>query len=297
MAVRYDPPMSDAGSDWFLKVLRSLPSGLPGKTRIGHRRLKSMPDGPASVHLGNGLSMSVPSIREPIAQHLLVDGSYERDVHRWIVRRLVTRCGTGSPAVFVDVGANIGAHTVPVACELGSRIRVIAFEPSPRLVACLRSNVARNGLGNCDVQPFAAGAAAGVREFFEAPETSFGMGSFAPQFSAIPHGVNVVTLDSALGPPEARRADVMKVDVEGFEADVFLGARGILTGPTPPEIIFEFCDWAEERAGYELGRAQTVLLDLGFELALLRSDGSEGDFRKEVRLRKGGAMLIGRRAR
>lgn len=61
------------------------------------------------------------------------------------------------------------------------------------------------------------------------------------------------------------RPSVIKVDVEGHEANVFLGAKRVLTGPEPPHIIFEFCDWAGGRAT-QLGEAQRVLMSYGYQI-------------------------------
>jgi hypothetical protein len=64
--------------------------------------------------------------------------------------------------------------------------------------------------------------------------------------------------------------DVLKVDVEGCEAAVFLGAERLLTSPNPPLILFEFCDWAEARAaGRQAGDAQKILRKYGYQLRRL----------------------------
>ncbi len=263
-----------------------------GKTRFGRWWLSSFDDAPVTVRLESGLQMTVPSIREPIALHLLTDGIYEQDVHRWIVDRLRL---AGDVATLVDVGANVGAHAVSAAFELGAGLRVVAVEPSESIASYLRMNVKQNGLEAIDVVAAAAGSASGIREFYEAPGSSFGMGSFAPQFSSLPHSVEVKTLDDLLRALGVGRVDVVKVDVEGYEADVFLGAQELLARPEPPEIIFEFCDWAEERAGYRPGWAQSVLLDLGYELAKLLPDGTANGYRRDLAAVSGGAMVCARR--
>ncbi|MBV8732050.1 MAG: FkbM family methyltransferase [Acidobacteriia bacterium] len=57
----------------------------------------------------------------------------------------------------------------------------------------------------------------------------------------------------------------VKIDVEGYEAHVFLGASRLLScGAT---FVFEFLDWAEERAfPGKAGWAQQILLDAGYRL-------------------------------
>ena len=57
----------------------------------------------------------------------------------------------------------------------------------------------------------------------------------------------------------------MKLDVEGSELGVLQGLKRRLTGSRPPKILFEFCDWAEERiAGQVPGAAQAFLHSLGY---------------------------------
>lgn len=93
------------------------------------------------------------------------------------------------------------------------------------------------------------------------------MASSAPQFGVAPVTVEARTVDAILLEHGVERVSAVKVDTEGFEAHVFLGAQGILRGPSPPPIIFEFCDWAEERAfPGRKGWAQEVLLDAGYSL-------------------------------
>ncbi len=58
--------------------------------------------------------------------------------------------------------------------------------------------------------------------------------------------------------------DVIKIDVEGFEVDVLEGARRLLAQQPPPIIVFEFCDWAEQRNAAKVGAAQQLLLDFGY---------------------------------
>lgn len=80
------------------------------------------------------------------------------------------------------------------------------------------------------------------------------------------------------------------MDVEGFEAAVFRGANELLTGPTPPTVVFEFLDWAETRSGEEPGTAQRILLGHGYQLALLDQPGRELAHPVTV----GGAMIVAR---
>jgi hypothetical protein len=88
----------------------------------------------------------------------------------------------------------------------------------------------------------------------------------APQFGAQPIRVPSKSLDALIEELRILDVSVIKVDVEGFEAEVFEGAKKLLTTQSPP-ILFEFADWAEERArSGGVGRSQEILLSYGYTL-------------------------------
>jgi hypothetical protein len=83
--------------------------------------------------------------------------------------------------------------------------------------------------------------------------------------------VTTHALDDILIEAGVDRVDVIKVDVEGFERDVFRGAIKVLSAERAPVILFEFCDWAEERlTDGGRGDAQRILRDLGYSIWRLR---------------------------
>ena len=93
------------------------------------------------------------------------------------------------------------------------------------------------------------------------------MGSLGAQFHNEPVPVLCRTLDHVLKEQGIERVDVIKVDVEGVEAAVFEGAKELLTGEHPPVIVFEFCDWAENRVvGGRAGDAQRLLMSWGYRI-------------------------------
>jgi len=61
--------------------------------------------------------------------------------------------------------------------------------------------------------------------------------------------------------------DFIKIDVEGYEYHVFKGAETTLSRPDAPDILFEFVDWAEEKAaGIAIGDAQRILKSYGYRI-------------------------------
>lgn len=120
----------------------------------------------------------------------------------------------------IDVGANIGAHTLYFARAVGPAGRVVAFEPQPAIHRLLCANLALNEITNARAMQMGVGRENGhafLPAFDYTQPGNFGGGSLAT------HGteqVPVVSIDS-LG---LAQCHFIKVDVEGMEEDVLAGA-------------------------------------------------------------------------
>lgn len=271
-------------------ALRKLPPAFKGKGRLARtlvpsvlRRLEQ------TCEVRGGSHFHLPNIQEPVGHFLWADGVYEPDLLALLLHR-VRDC-----SAFLDIGANIGAFTVPVSRAMGADGRVLAIEASPFVLPFLRGNLDRNGLHSvCRAECF-VGASEGEVDFFVPPADHFGMGSGAPQFGVAAHRVPSTTLDRLCESFQAGPKPLLKIDVEGFESQVFLGAEQLLTRSTDVFICFEFCDWAEERAfPGQKGLAQRILLDWGFRLWDLATYLEGGPTRTEV-LTSGSWTLVAER--
>jgi len=123
--------------------------------------------------------------------------------------------------VVVEVGANIGAHTLYLAQLAGPAGRVVAFEPQRVVFQALCANMALNSVTNAHCHPRAVGRAPGtllVPSLDYARPGNFGGLALGAADRGEP--VEVTTLD-ALG---LDRCHFLKIDVEGMELDVLLGA-------------------------------------------------------------------------
>ena len=243
----------------LIGLLRLIPAGTRGKARFARRLMKGVFDGHVTDNLG--FQYDAPDLREPIAFHLAVDGVYEPETLAVILDHL--RPGD----VFVDIGANIGAFTLPAARKVGKTGRVLAAEASADIFLYLLRNVAVNGANDVITLNCAICNSTGSVHFYPAPKEKFGMGSLGAQFSGKPVTVPAKRLDTALEQTGIKHVDVLKIDVEGFEVSVFKGAHKLLTGTRPPLIVFEFCDWAEARVpSSQVGDAQRLLFDYGYSV-------------------------------
>jgi FkbM family methyltransferase len=219
-ALRSGEQLSDKlGIAARLAVYTTFPIGSLAR-RLGH----PLPDptrllGEVTVRGTAGVFVCPPG---PGAFFLGVDEAYEPGLSALL------RETTGT---VVDVGANIGF----IAVRAGrTASRVIAIEPHPTRFRYLERNVALNGLSNVTCVNCAVGAAEGALALYDVDPT---LGPRPLDVSATPgrgkcHRVPLRTLDSLVD-----QADLVKIDVEGYETEVLRGASSLLT--RGPRLVIE----------------------------------------------------------
>jgi FkbM family methyltransferase len=145
-------------------------------------------------------------------------------------------------AVFVDIGAHIGTHTI-YALRSGRFDRAIAFEPEPRNARLLAMNLDANGLSDAvTVVRKAAGAAAGSAMLHLHPRNT---GAHAIDVPPSNDGRDSLTVPmvrvedelAALG-VGANDIGLLWIDAEGYEPQVLDGLAGLIARAVP--LTFEF---------------------------------------------------------
>jgi FkbM family methyltransferase len=174
-----------------------------------------------------------------------------------------------APTLCVDVGANVGEYSALLLEH--TRADVVAFEPLPLCQAALKKIAATHG-ARLTLVAAAVGAEAGTADIhFEAGATAHA--SLSVDVKQVPYVANtqsvnvpVVTLDQHFA-KEARRIDLLKIDTEGFEHEVLLGAAGLIARNPPKLIQIEF-NWHQLFRKHSLhGLAQLLPGYLVFQLA------------------------------
>jgi FkbM family methyltransferase len=234
-----------------------------------------------------GMIFRVPSLQETIAQYIFIDGIYEPDTCR-VIKEILRR-----DDVFFDIGANVGFFSFLGARIVGSEGSVCAFEASPRIADLLKENIRLNQLQNIRVVSSIVSDVVGETLFYEAPDEKFGMGSLSPQFKTQPLSIAAVTLDDIVSHNNITKVALIKMDVEGHEASVFKGAVKLLEQQSPV-VVFEFCDWAEKRAGFEVGESQRILMKMGYFLWKAKDFLKKGKPMKTP-LKSGFEMIVAKR--
>lgn len=122
----------------------------------------------------------------------------------------------------IDVGANIGTHTIPLANFVGPSGFVIAFEPQPRLFNMLATNATLNSLENVCLHRNAVGAEKSVITMQTLPpsDTFFNFGAVPLTGDKASENVECVTIDDL----RLENCSLIKADAEGMESDIIAGA-------------------------------------------------------------------------
>lgn len=181
--------------------------------------------------------------------------------------KLIRRIAAGDPKLCIDVGANKGGYSSALLADTGAS--VIAFEPLPKAFDALQALVRRypqrliavnKGVGDRDAE----------LEINYGEEDSE-WASFSQEVNAIGYvgaanrnrlRIPVTTLDTYFeGDGRAHAAhgiDLLKIDTEGYEYNVLLGARRTLVRMRPKFIQLEF-NWHQLFRGQSLHSLAALL--------------------------------------
>jgi len=143
-----------------------------------------------------------------------------------------------------DVGANIGIHTTILSKLAGIKGKVYSFEPVPQTFNLLNETIALNYAHNVSSINIAFLEKRGSMEMniFDtnySAYNSFGNPIFGEIKAINKIDVEVDTVDNFCKKNSISRINFMKVDVEGFEKNVFAGARNMLENGLVDYLSFE----------------------------------------------------------
>jgi FkbM family methyltransferase len=143
--------------------------------------------------------------------------------------------------VFVDIGANVGQHSIFMSMHANT---VHSFEPNPRVLRQFRELIEGNKLTNITIHPVGLGDKDEVLPFFSPQGANLGTGSFVKEHSPdnVQSGqLQIRNADEYLSGLGLKKIDVMKIDVEGFEKSVLKGMTKTLA-KYRPRVVMEFSE-------------------------------------------------------
>jgi FkbM family methyltransferase len=155
--------------------------------------------------------------------------------------------------VVVDVGANIGTHSIYSARLIGEGGKVVAIEAHPETVEILRENINLNNVTNVGVLETCVSEQAGT--------VLFNVNRNSAKSSIVYTGASTISVSAqriADLVPQELQIDFLKVDVEGADYFVLLGGRKIFEQRPPSVVVVEVSSYKEKICsfltayGYEL---------------------------------------------
>lgn len=151
----------------------------------------------------------------------------------------------------VDIGAHIGSHAAQYSIWTGHSGFVHCFEPNPETFECLKHNL--GGIKNIRMHCVALGRKSGEAKMNPIAEN---MGA---SFLSEGVGTPVVTLDSM----NLNQCDFIKIDAEGFEPDILLGAENTIK-KFHPTMFIEINQGALKRNNSSVEEVFKILDNFGY---------------------------------
>ncbi|MGK8436045.1 FkbM family methyltransferase [Ectopseudomonas hydrolytica] len=170
------------------------------------------------------------SIYLPDAESDYIQGRIAKDQQPYELEMLRDMAARLQPDDLVlDVGANIGNHTLYLASVAGCRVH--AFEPNKHLCDALMQSVELNGQRDrVVVHQVGVAASQGVARFSHLDPANLGAQSLEQVQDVDEDSIQLVSLDQMQWPYPVR---MIKVDVEGMESDVIKGAQQLIQRDKP----------------------------------------------------------------
>jgi len=174
--------------------------------------------------------------------------------------------------VMFDVGSNIGETLLNFALFVGDEGKVFGFEPIPHTFEKCSNNISLNNFSNISITQIALSNKEETL-FFEDPNNNNSGGVFMnKKHTTSGHTVQAITLDAFVKNHNVKEIDLIKIDVEGFEANVLKGAE-VVCKEFRPKLFVEVDDVNLKRQG----SSEKELLDLIISYGYRISKVNDGD--------------------
>jgi FkbM family methyltransferase len=228
---------------------------------VGARRALGLPS-QVTVARG-GLNWQL-DLKEGIDLAIYLLGGFEvRTLQRY--RKLINAGDT-----VLDIGANIGAHTLPLAKLVGETGKVVAFEPTKYAFTKLRRNAALNPALESHITACQMMLVAGDADTLpDAIYSSWPLESSSDLHEAhqgrlmSTDGATVSTLDQQVERLALQKVDFVKLDVDGNEFAVLSGGQQTL-GRFRPTLMMELAPYVYETNPKKFDDMLRLLWDSGY---------------------------------
>lgn len=202
--------------------------------------------------------------------------------------------------IVLDIGANVGSHTLPLAQLVGATGKVISFEPTAHAFEKQKTNIALNSTlaQRIDAHQMML-MASSSEEMPEAVYSSWPL-EVAEDLHSEHHGrlmstqgARLGTLDETLRDLEVNKVNFIKLDVDGNELEVLLGAAVTLE-ESKPRIMLELAPYVYAENPGKFDQLLKLLWGGGYEIAEVASGRKLPEDATKVRsmIAEGGGMNV-----
>ena len=196
---------------------------------------------------------------DPVISGALTLGVYERSEIAFFRSRFQ------ADMTFVDIGANVGLYSALALSTPGYRGRVLAIEPHGESRLYLQKTIQANG-GAAQICDLAASDSPGTLTLYQNPENKGDNRLYPDPLLRGEERIAADTLDNICRRYGIDSAQFIKIDVQGAEAQVMRGAKGLIAASNDCVLMTEFWPYGLARSGADgLGYLQ-LLQDMGFRL-------------------------------
>lgn len=220
-----------------------------------------VPCGPNAVLLKTAVGYLLCSPSDHALLACLVDtGEMERGT-RLLIEKIL------KPGdVFIDVGANIGMHTLAAARAMQGRGKIVAYEPFEPTCKLLGNSIWLNGFSNLvEIHHAAASNKTGSSKLYlgltSGHHSLFELDKLASA-SELPIEVRLEKLDALV--PTIPFVNLIKIDAEGAEIDVLKGGHLLISSNPEVALIVEFGPLHLRRTKYTIKKWLGHFESLGF---------------------------------
>lgn len=226
---------------------------------------------PARLITLRGEPLFLADPRTALGWHILFFGTYEPELRAFLLSFL-------KPGyVGLDVGANVGWHTLLMAMKVGREGQILAVEPNPSVRQVLVNHIKLNRLSQVRVLPYALTDHDGTMEFVGplAEDSGSGDGFIVTDPGKVGGSVIHVearSFDTLLPTLDLQRLDFVKMDIEGFEYRALLGMRTAMAR-FRPVIALEFNAAYVHRCGASRDDIGKLLDEYSYQTFLIHRTG------------------------
>jgi FkbM family methyltransferase len=193
---------------------------------------------------------------------LASSGEYEPEMRRTLEKFL------GPGRVFVDIGANEGYFSVIGRKLVGDAGKIVAVEPQSRLLPILQENFRLNAVTGVQLVHGAVSDTPGKASLHLSPDTNTGSSSLdqSTSYTLPTEQTEVMTLSELFSRQGVAGADLVKMDIEGFEYEAVLGSRELFTAGRIRAFALELHPPRIERRGLKVADITNFLTEAGYAL-------------------------------